>query len=198
MLEQLLQLDKDVFLYLNTLGSDKWDGFWLFVTHKFSAIPLYLFMLILIYKQYGWKGTLIILVAVALMIAATDQLSNVFKHGFKRPRPCQEVAGMTDVMRFVAERCGRYGYFSAHAASSMAAAIFLGLSLKPWYKRLLLILVIWSVIVGYSRIYLGVHYPLDVLTGFIIGILIGWIFYLLQVWSRRKLIKQVKIPVRPL
>lgn len=197
MMEQILQLDKDIFLYLNTLGGERWDGVWLFITHKLSALPLYVLMLILIYRHYGWKGTLVILVAVALMITATDQLANLFKHGFKRPRPCQESAGMTEVMRFVAKNCGRYGYFSAHAASSMAAAIFIGLSLKPWYKKLLLILVIWSLVVGYSRIYLGVHYPSDVLTGFVIGVLIGWIFYRLQIWARRKLLKEGKIPVRP-
>jgi len=129
MLDQLLQLDTEIFLFLNNLGSEPWDGLWLFITHKFSSIPLYIFLLYLIYRNYGLKGTLVVVVCVALMITATDQISSLFKYGIRRPRPCQ-VEELKEYMRFVASGCGRYGYFSAHAASSMAAAVFLGLSLQ--------------------------------------------------------------------
>ena len=88
--------------------------------------------------------------------------------------------------RYVADGCGRFGYFSAHAASSMAAAVFLGLSLQKWYKYLPFLLLFWAVITGYSRIYLGVHYPLDVISGMAFGGLTGWLFYLIQKWGQRK------------
>lgn len=185
MLDQLLHYDTEIFLYLNNLGNTSWDGFWRFVTEKWSSIPIYAFLLYLIYKNYGWKGTLVILVSVALMITATDQLANIFKHGIKRPRPCQ-VETLKATMRYVADGCGRYGYFSAHAASSMAAAVFLGLTLQKWYKYLPFLLLIWAVITGYSRIYLGVHYPLDVVTGMAIGGILGWLFFLLQKWGQQK------------
>lgn len=185
MLEQLVEYDTELFLFLNNLGNTSWDGFWQFVTEKWSSIPLYVILLYLIYKHYGWKGTVVILVSVALMITATDQLSNLFKNGIKRPRPCQ-LEELKESMRFVAVRCGRYGYFSAHAASSMAAAVFLGLTLRKWFKYLPFLLLIWAVLTGYSRIYLGVHYPLDVITGMAIGGFLGWIFYLLQMWGQRK------------
>lgn len=190
MLDQLLQWDKDLFLFFNGMGSEKWDGLWLFITHKFSSIPLYATLLYLIYREFGWKETLVIVICVALMITATDQFANLFKHGFKRPRPCQFSAGMTDQMRFIAQNCGRYGYFSAHAASAMAAAIYVSCILKHRYKLLPVILLIWALLTGYSRIYLGVHYPFDVLTGMIIGLLFGYLFYILQKWARRKFVKQ--------
>lgn len=185
MLEQLVEYDTELFLLLNNLGNTSWDGFWQFVTEKWSSIPLYVILLYLIYKHYGWKGTLVVLVCVALMITATDQLSNLFKNGIKRPRPCQ-LEELKESMRFVAVRCGRYGYFSAHAASSMAAAVFLGLTLRKWFKYLPFLLLIWAVLTGYSRIYLGVHYPLDVITGMAIGGFLGWMFYLLQMWGQRR------------
>ncbi|MDN3724671.1 phosphatase PAP2 family protein [Aequorivita sp. SDUM287046] len=192
MLEELLKYDTELFLLLNNWGNPTWDGFWLFVTEKWSSIPIYAILLYLIYKNYGLKGTLVIVVCVALMITATDQVANVFKHGFRRPRPCQ-VAELTKQMRHIAEGCGRYGYFSAHAASSMAAAVFLGLSLQKWYKYLPFLLLVWAIATGYSRIYLGVHYPLDVISGMAFGGLVGWLFYLLQRWGQRKFKTQTAI-----
>ena len=185
MLDQLLKYDTELFLFLNNLGNTSWDGFWRFVTEKWSSIPLYAFLLYLVFKHYGWKGTLVIIVCVALMITATDQIASLFKYGIKRPRPCK-VEELQSLMRYVADGCGRFGYFSAHAASSMAAAVFLGLSLQKWYKYLPFILLLWAVITGYSRIYLGVHYPLDVISGMAFGGLTGWLFYLIQKWGQRK------------
>lgn len=185
MLDELLKYDTELFLFLNNLGNTSWDGFWRFVTEKWSSIPLYAFLLYLVFKHYGWKGTLVIIVCVALMITATDQVASLFKYGIKRPRPCK-VEELQPLMRYVADGCGRFGYFSAHAASSMAAAVFLGLSLQKWYKYLPFLLLVWAVITGYSRIYLGVHYPLDVISGMAFGGLTGWLFYLIQKWGQRK------------
>jgi len=174
-MEELMQLDEELFIFLNNLGTTTWDGFWLFITNKFASIPLYVVLLYLLYKNYGLKPTLVILVLVAGMITCTDQLANVFKHGFQRPRPCQE--DLIEQARYIAVRCGRYGYFSAHAASSTALAIFIGLLLKRFYKYIFAFMLIWALVVSYSRIYVGVHYPGDVLTGIVIGTLIGVIFY---------------------
>lgn len=185
MLDQLLDYDTQLFLFLNNLGNSSWDGLWLFITHKWSSIPIYAVLLYLIYRNYGLKGTLVVIICVALMITVTDQIASLFKYGVRRPRPCQ-VAALKEQMRFIANGCGRFGYFSAHAASSMAAAVFLGLSLQKWYRYLPFLLLIWAVITGYSRIYLGVHYPLDVITGMAFGGLTGSLFYLLQKWGQRR------------
>ena len=185
MIEELLKYDAQLFTFLNGLGNQSWDGFWLIVTEKWSSIPIYAVLLYLIYRNYGLKSTLIIMVSAALMITATDQLANLFKHGFERPRPCQ-VADLQNTIRFVAKRCGRYGYFSAHAASSMAAAVFIGLLLKKFYRYLPFILLLWMVFIAYSRIYLGVHYPLDVITGMFFGSIIGFLAYILARWAMKK------------
>jgi len=127
---------------------------------------------------------LLVMLCAAIMITATDQLANLFKYIlFKRPRPCREQE-LELLMRFVADGCGRYGYFSAHAASSMAAAVFLGLLLKPFYKALPFLLLLWASVVAYSRIYLGVHYPLDIITGMFFGAWIGLAVYKLNVWAQ--------------
>jgi len=177
-MNELKQLDYELYLFLNNLGSETWDPFW-----------LYAVLLFLIFKRFGLKGTLYTLVFVALLITATDQLANVFKHGFERLRPCRQ-EGIMEQARFIAVRCGSYGYFSAHAASSMALAVFVGLLLKSRFKWVLPLLLIWAFLVGYSRIYVGVHYPGDVLTGFIIGALIALFLVALHRFGYAKIVKE--------
>ena len=184
MIESLLHYDQQFFLYLNNLGTPSWDEFWRIVTQKWSSLPLYVLLLYLVFKKFGVKATIIVMICAGLMITATDQLANLFKYIlFKRPRPCREQE-LELLMRFVADGCGRYGYFSAHAASSMAAAVFLGLLLKPFYKALPFLLLLWASVVAYSRIYLGVHYPLDIITGMFFGAWIGLAVYKLNVWAQ--------------
>lgn len=183
MIETLLQYDEQLFLYLNNLGTPYWDEFWCIVTEKWSSVPLYALLLFLLFKKFGIKATLLVMLCAAVMITATDQLANLFKYIlFKRPRPCK-VEELASLMRFVADGCGRYGYFSAHAASSMAAAVFLGLLLNPFYKTLPFLLLLWASVVAYSRIYLGVHYPLDIITGMFFGAWIGLTVFKLNAWA---------------
>jgi undecaprenyl-diphosphatase len=176
MIEQLLKYDTELFLYLNNLGSETWDGLWLVITDKLTFIPLYALLLLLLYKKYGAKSLLVFVVVIAIMITFTDQMTNVFKRGFERSRPCG-VADLVDQMRFIAVRCGKYGFFSGHSSNSMAAAVFVGLMLRPFYKNLIFVLLFWSAVVAYSRIYVGVHYPLDVVCGLTFGAISGFLFY---------------------
>lgn len=176
MIEQLLEYDTELFVFLNNLGSKTWDGLWLVITHEVTFVPLYAILLFLLYKKFGLKSLLIFVVVVALMIIFTDQITNIFKRGFERPRPCGE-ADLIDRIRFIAVRCGKYGFFSGHSSNSMAAAVFAGLMLKPYYKNLIFILLFWSAVVAYSRIYVGVHYPLDIVCGLTFGAISGFIFY---------------------
>ncbi|QXP52092.1 phosphatase PAP2 family protein [Cellulophaga sp. HaHa_2_1] len=187
MLEELLQYDKNLFLFLNHLGTTNWDAFWLFITNKLSSIPLYLVLAFLFYKSYGLKKTLILLVVVALMITATDQVANLFKYGFKRLRPCHDEE-IGHLVRLVKKSCGgQYGYFSAHASNSFAIALFLGQLLKEKFKFIGYLLLFWAFLVAYSRIYIGVHFPLDVLTGGVIGFIFSWLFIKLYIFATQKI-----------
>lgn len=186
MLQELLQLDKEFFLYLNGLGSPQWDNLFQFISHKFSAIPLYVFLLVVTYKKLGLKRTLLLLVTVTLLITVTDQLSNFFKYGVARLRPCHDPE-IASVMRLVKSSCGgQYGYFSAHAANAFAIAVFFGSILKSSLKWIGFLLVVWAVFVAYSRVYLGVHFPLDIITGAAIGSFFGWLYVKLFLFSLRK------------
>jgi undecaprenyl-diphosphatase len=154
---------------------------WLFVTNKTTWMPFFVALMYLVYRQYGLGNMLIILALIVVMITVTDQLANFFKSGFERPRPCRE-EHLKEIIRYIAPRCGHYGFFSAHAANSMALAVFLGVLFRKIHKSLGLLLLFLSVIVSFSRIYLGVHYPLDTLTGWVIGALAGFLAYKLSCW----------------
>lgn len=185
MLDKLITYDTSLFVFLNGLGSTSWDGFWLIITNKLTFIPLYALLLYLLYRAYGWKALLIMVVTIALMITFTDQFTNFIKRTVQRPRPCGN-PDIIDQMRFIAVRCGKYGYFSGHSSNSMAVAVFTGLMLRKYYKNLIFFLLFWSAVVGYSRIYVGVHYPLDVLSGFTFGAFSGYMFYRLTLYLIRR------------
>ncbi|PWH82071.1 phosphatase PAP2 family protein [Algibacter marinivivus] len=185
MIDQLLQYDTELFILLNNLGSTTWDGLWLVITDKLTFIPLYAVLLFLLYKHYGLKSMLIFVVVIALMITFTDQITNVFKRGFMRSRPCG-VDELEEQIRFIAVRCGKYGFFSGHSSNSMAAAVLTGLLLKPYYKNLIFVLLFWSAVVAYSRIYVGVHYPIDILCGMTFGAMSGFMFYKIAKYALKR------------
>ncbi|MDT0552168.1 phosphatase PAP2 family protein [Urechidicola vernalis] len=179
MLEKINKIDTELLIYLNGLGSTTWDGFWMFMTTTVYSVPFYLIALYFVYKIYGTKKTLYALLFIAILITASDQLSNAFKYGFGRLRPChnEEVKGL---IRLVKDSCGGYySFFSAHASTSMAIVVYFALLIKSKVKYFALFLIFWAVLIGYSRIYIGVHYPFDVLFGFTVGGTIGFAIYLL-------------------
>lgn len=189
MIDSLIEKDIELLIYLNNLGTTHWDGFWLVLTNKFSAIPFYLLLLYFTFKKFGLKKTFIILLFVVVLISISDQTSNLFKVGFKRLRPCHD-ENIAHLIRLVKERCGGlYSYFSAHASNSMAIAVFFSFLLKKDYKVLPYFLFIWALLVAYSRIYIGVHFPLDVLTGALIGGVYGFLIYKLF----KIVVKKIKV-----
>ena len=176
MLDSLIELDRSLLLYLNNLGTPSWDGFWLVVTNKLTFIPLYLvlILIIVIRKRLTFKGIVILVLTISGMILFTDQITNLFKFTFERLRPCAQEG----VLEYIRQgECWGYGFFSGHSSNSMATAIFTGLMLRPFYKNLIYFMIVWSVVVAYSRIYLGLHYPLDIICGLTFGAVAGYLFY---------------------
>jgi undecaprenyl-diphosphatase len=174
-MEDIKQVDWDATLFLNDWGTDAVDLFFNIVTHKFYAVPLYLFILYTLYKRLGVRNLAIALVAIALLITCTDQLANLFKNGFERLRPFREPA-LEGLISKVGKSGGTYGFYSGHASSAFALATFLWFILKRKNKTLGIVMIIWAVLVAYSRVYLGVHYLGDVLIGAFMGTLLGLFF----------------------
>ncbi len=173
-MNEFIQEDKDLFLFLNNLGDRRFDQFWIMVSDKYIWIPLYVIFLYLLYKNYKLKSLIFILIFIAIGVTASDQLSEVFKYGISRLRPCHDPS-LENLMRPV-ECGGQFGFYSAHASSTFFIATFISLMLKKRYWFLPIILLSWAAFVSYSRIYLGVHFPFDVVFGATVGFLLGGFF----------------------
>lgn len=182
MLDKILDLDTQLFLYLNGLGSETYDGLWLFITKQFNWIPFFVVLLYLIYKKIGVKQTLYLLLFIAVLVTFTDQITNIFKNGFQRLRPCNtpEINGIIRIVK----SSDTFSFFSGHAANSMAVATFLYFVMKPHFKYFGL-LFLWPLIFAYSRIYLGLHYPLDIMCGFLFGAISGFLIFKLYQFAQR-------------
>lgn len=186
-METILELDKNLFIYLNSLGSEQFDGFWLFITKQINWIPIFAIIMYLVFKHLGWRHALLIILVMALLIALTDQTTNLFKNGFQRLRPGNN-PDLADLIRAVQKRKS-FSFISGHASNSMAAAFFLYKVLKPYLKYMGFIF-LWPLIFAYSRIYLGLHYPGDILCGYIWGILMALIMLKLYAYLRDKYFPQ--------
>ncbi len=172
-MEDILLLDIKSFLFLNNLGSDEFDWFWLFITDKRQTIFFFLIVTTLLFRKFNWRKIIFLYLTIAILITMSDQTSNWFKDYFLRLRPCHEES-IKSLLRLVKSSCGgKYGFFSAHASNTFALSIFL-INLFSKEIKLIYFLIIYSLFVAYSRIYLGVHYPLDVLFGIGVGFFYGF------------------------
>ena len=187
MLEKILSLDTELFIYLNGLGSETYDGLWLFITKQINWIPLFLLLAYLIFKKLGTKQTLYLLLFVAILITITDQTTNLFKYGFQRLRPCNNPEINTFIR--VVKKSNSFSFFSGHAANSMAVATFLFFNFKHKIKYFGF-LFLWPLIFAYSRIYLGLHYPSDILTGYLCGFILGFVMFKIYKVAQQKYFPQ--------
>jgi len=172
--EELIQLDKAIFLYLNNLGSARWDGLWLIITKQLYWTPIFLVIFYFIIKKIGWKQFGYVVLFLAVLILVTDQLTNLFKYSFERLRPCNDPI-LEGQMRAVLVRKS-FSFFSGHASNSMATTTFIFLLFRKHCKYAFL-LFLFPLVFAYSRIYLGLHFPSDILTGYLFGLFLGTFFY---------------------
>ena len=173
-MEEIILEDKQAMIFLNNLGSSTFDPFWILVSEKWFWIPLYVIFLYFLYKNFNKKSLFYILLFVALGITASDQIANIFKFGFERLRPCHDPS-LEGLLREV--KCGgKFGFYSAHSSNSFFVATYLTILLGKKIKQLPYFLFVWAAIVAYSRVYLGMHFPGDIIVGAIIGILLALFF----------------------
>lgn len=176
-METISSIDSDLFLFLNGLHTDWLDKVMIAITQMWVWAPLYLLLIYWTVKQYG-KRCWWIFLTIGIVVLCSDQLSaHVCKPLFQRLRPCYN-PNFQDLIHLPKGMAGgRYGFVSSHAANTFAVAAFLTAALHKNYKWIGIVLYIWAFISSYSRIYLGFHYPGDILCGALLGILIGLILW---------------------
>ena len=175
MLETLKNIDESLFLLLNAHNNSFFDPLmWLFSAKLFWG-PLYVWFLWLLYKQYP-KHFWTVIIAILLMIVASDQLTNLAKNSVMRLRPSQEPNLQALVHTLNGYRGGKYGFYSGHASNAFTVALFMITSIALKRRYIILVSLTFAILTAYSRVYLGVHYPGDILVGGIVGTLLGTCF----------------------
>ncbi len=190
MTDKLLKLDREIFLYLNGKHVDWLDSPMFIFTHTLSWMPLFLVLLYFIAKEYR-QQTWIFVIGIALAIALADQItSSVMKPYFIRWRPSHDPS-LTGMVHLVKNYVGgKYGFASSHAANTFAVATFIYSLLKK-RRRWISLIFIWAIFVCYTRIYLGVHYPGDLIAGALVGAFSGWVMVKISLIARQKIYPEI-------
>ena len=189
MIEKLIQFDVQLFLFLNGLRNPFFDFVFWWASQPMVWIPVYICLLYFVIKAYRWQAVFVVLF-VALCVTITDQVAwHWMKEYFMRFRPTHNPEIQFRVHTLNGYYGGDYGFVSSHAANYFGIATFLSILIYRKIRHFTLIVFIWVSIIAYSRIYLGVHYPADIVGGALLGILVGWLMGLLfRYFSKRVLL----------
>jgi undecaprenyl-diphosphatase len=184
MIEYLNEIDADALLAVNGLHDMFQDAFWWLLTAKWSSALLLLALAWVLLHQ-NRRHALLVLAMLVLSILVADQVSSgLIKHLVERLRPTHDPSLESMVHVINGYRGGLYGFVSSHAANSFAVATLIALVMR--HRLVTLSMFTWALLQCYSRVYLGVHYPGDILGGIIVGVLAGWLVWLLMRWIERR------------
>jgi len=188
MLEKLEALDKRLFLYLNGQHNEWLDTIMYWATVRYTWFPLYLLLIFWLSWQYRWKGVWMLVTMIAALGLGDLIASGLMKPYFGRLRPCHD-PDLQHMVHLVTRCGGRFGFASAHAATTFALASSIWFLLRHWSAWWGLVF-LWSSLVAYSRVYVGVHYPADILFGATLGFVLGWLVVQLHLWLSSRLYGQ--------
>ncbi len=174
LLNPLIEYDKQLLLYLHSKGSLTWDAFWIFITNPLHWIWLFFVIYFLGYKIFGFKKTTVISIFIAVSGIVSLWLVNWIKNGVQRLRPINDTS-INESLRVLIEQKD-FSFVSGHATVSFTIAFLSFWILKKHYKHAY-ILFLFPILFAYSRIYLAVHYPIDIIVGMVLGFLIALLFY---------------------
>ncbi len=175
--EKILQLDRDIFFIINRKWSNSFFDLILpYVRHAYTWIPFYLFLLFFITLKHKKRGWFWVLLAVATAAVTDPVSSRLIKENIFRLRPCRDTS-LAGQVRILLHYCPQSSSFtSSHAANHFGFATFFFLTLKSYYGNRIWLIFLWAFIICYAQIYVGVHYPLDIIGGGVTGGIIGYIF----------------------
>jgi len=191
MIETLKNIDTQLLLFFNHLNIPLLDFIFYWISEKWIWVPFYVFLAWLVIRKYK-QNSIWIFIFVAAAIAASDQIaSGLIKENVKRLRPCHEPSIMNEIHIVMGYCGGPYGFISSHATNTFTLAAFLIRLIPDSFRGFVSMMWIWAAVVSFSRIYLGVHYPGDVIVAIILGLLIGKIFanVCFKVMDKKSLIK---------
>ncbi len=184
-MDALQQFDAGIFSVINGWHAAYFDSFMWLVTKIATWIPMILMLLYLLYFKKGWRKTVAVVLAIALVILIADQVSaSIIKPLVERARPSHNESLQSTIHIVNGYRGGPFGFVSSHAANCFGIALLLAMIFKN--RLFTWTMVVWATLMCYSRIYLGVHYPGDIVCGAILGFLAAWLVYRIFVWFGKK------------
>lgn len=180
MIESILEIDKFFFSIINGQWYNGFlDQLLPFIRNKYFWIPLYIFIISFVLLNFRKKG-LWILLGLIIVVVLSDQISSsIIKPYFDRLRPCNDPS-LLDSVRLLVNCGGGKSFTSSHATNHFAVATFLGFVSRPYFYVVSILLLLWAAAISYAQVYVGVHFPLDIFCGGMLGMGIGFIIYRLM------------------
>lgn len=184
LLDTIVHKDKELLIFLNNLGNEYWDSIWLIITNQLYWSPLFILVFYLVIKSFGWKQGGFMILAMIVLVAFSDQFTNFIKYSTARLRPNNDPE-IKHLLRTLINPQSN-SFISGHATTSTFFAVFVTLLLKEKYKYIYFILM-FPLVFAYSRLYLGVHFPIDVSVGMLAGVIMANIYFYLFKKINKKL-----------